>query len=174
MRLLRALSLALVVLGLLACPVQSQARSFTCDYYDVVDMPDAWEVSIAPGLNQKKASMGYYVNKETSSSVFVQIGETTAPTTLEELTESLITRLGSQGITILSTPVHEGALMRIEATATGTPATIWVGTNGDVMALTIASGKNREDAFSFFDYMHNQDPVLLPDAGTIRRDGTRP
>ncbi len=162
-------ALVLLALSLLACPVPGQAQSFTCDYYDIVDMPDQWQVNIAPGLNSKQSSVGYYVNKETSSSVFIQVGETTAPTTLEELTEGLITRLGNQGITILSDPVQEGAVMRIEATATGTPATVWVGTNGDVMALTIASGKDREAVLSFFDYMHHQDPVLLPQAATIKR-----
>ena len=75
------------------------------------------------------------MNKDKNVSVLVQVGETEEYTTLEEETESLLKRLEKQGVTILSAPVREGYLMRIEATATGAPTTIWVGTNGDIIAL---------------------------------------
>ena len=167
MQVIRSLFILLLLLGFLILPASSWARtSFTCDYYDI--MPDQWDVSMAPGLNTIKNSLGYYVNKEKNVSVLVQVGETEEYTTLEEETESLLKRLEKQGVTILSAPVREGYLMRIEATATGAPTTIWVGTNGDIIALTFAAG-NKEDAFSFFDYMRNQDPMLLPSASTIRR-----
>ncbi len=169
MQVIRSLFILLLLLGFLILPASSWARtSFTCDYYDIIDMPDQWDVSMAPGLNTIKNSLGYYVNKEKNVSVLVQVGETEEYTTLEEETESLLKRLEKQGVTILSAPVREGYLMRIEATATGAPTTIWVGTNGDIIALTFAAG-NKEDAFSFFDYMRNQDPMLLPSASTIRR-----
>ena len=169
MQIIRSLFILLLLLGFLILPASSWARtSFTCDYYDIVDMPDQWDVSMAPGLNTIKNSLGYYVNKDKNVSVLVQVGETEEYTTLEEETESLLKRLEKQGVTILSAPVREGYLMRIEATATGAPTTIWVGTNGDIIALTFAAG-NKEDAFSFFDYMRNQDPMLLPSAATIRR-----
>lgn len=169
MQIIRSLFILLLLLGFLILPTSSWARtSFTCDYYDIVDMPDQWDVSMAPGLNTIKNSLGYYVNKDKNVSVLVQVGETEEYTTLEEETESLLKRLEKQGVTILSAPVREGYLMRIEATATGAPTTIWVGTNGDIIALTFAAG-NKEDAFSFFDYMRNQDPMLLPSASTIRR-----
>ena len=169
MQIIRSLFILLLLLGFLILPASSWARtSFTCDYYDIVDMPDQWDVSMAPGLNTIKNSLGYYVNKDKNVSVLVQVGETEEYTTLEEETESLLKRLEKQGVTILSAPVREGYLMRIEATATGAPTTIWVGTNGDIIALTFASGK-KEDAFAFFDYMRNQDPMLLPSASTIRR-----
>ena len=169
MQVIRSLFILLLLLGFLILPTSSWARtSFTCDYYDIVDMPDQWDVSMAPGLKTMKNSLGYYVNKDKTVSVLVQVGETEEYTTLEEETESLLKRLEKQGVTILSAPVREGYLMRIEATATGAPTTIWVGTNGDIIALTFAAG-NKEDAFSFFDYMRNQDPMLLPSASTIRR-----
>ena len=118
MQIIRSLFILLLLLGFLILPASSWARtSFTCDYYDIIDMPDQWDVSMAPGLNAKKHSLGYYVNKDKNVSVLVQVGETT---------------------------------------------------NGDIIALTFAAG-NKEDAFSFFDYMRNQDPMLLPSASTIRR-----
>ena len=169
MQTFRSLFAPLVLFCCLILPAEGKAQTtFTCDYYDIVDMPDQWDVSMAPGLNTMKNSLGYYVNKDKNVSVLVQVGETEEYTTLEEETEGLLKRLERQGVTILSAPVLEGNLMRIEATATGAPTTIWVGTNGDIIALTFAAG-NKEDAFSFFDYMRNQDPMLLPSAATIRR-----
>ncbi len=169
MRTISSLLAPLLLLFCLTLPSEGRAQSsFTCDYYDIIDMPDQWDVSMAPGLNAQKHSLGYYVNKDKNVSVLVQIGETEKYTTLEEETDSLVKRLEKKGVTILSTPVREGELMRIEATATGSPTTIWVGTNGDLIGLTFASGK-KEDAFAFFNYMHNQDPLLLPQAANIRR-----
>lgn len=170
MNALRFLSQACVVLVLvLVSQLQTaSARDITCDFYDIANVPDAWQVSMAPGFNNaQKRSLAHYYNKEKNASVMIQIEEAGVNTDLAATGEQLVASLQQSGCTILSGPEQDGALLRLEATMTGTPALVWVGTNGELTALTVISG-NREECQNFLGLMRNADPLLLPQARQVR------
>ena len=156
------------VLVLLALPTTAPARDITCDFYDIANVPDAWKASMAPGFNNaQKRSLAHYYNKEKNASVMIQIEEAGANTDLAATGRQLVASLQENGCTILSGPEQDAGLLRLEATMTGIPATIWVGTNGELTALTVISG-NREECQNFLGLIRNADPLLLPQARQVR------
>lgn len=162
--------LVLTLVCALLLPVrETLADSVTCDFYDVVDMPEEWKVSMPPGFNNTdRRSLGHYYNKAKNSSVMIQIGESEYGQDLPDLVAHIVASLKETGCTILSGPEPDGPLMRILATMTGTPAVMWVGSNADLMALTVVSG-DTETCRDFLMRMRNADPLLLPTAEQAAR-----
>ncbi len=157
---------ALVCLFLLtAAAPMVQAKGLTCDFYDIRDVPEGWETVLAPGFNERRSSLGHYVNKEKNCSIMIQVSETRKYSTLKEVTEKTVQTLLGNGCTILDGPIPQGSLTRLEVTLTGTPATMWIGTDGDVQAVTVISG-NREECRSFLTQFRAS-PQLLPSADQV-------
>ncbi len=155
----------LCLLLLFAAAPMAQARGVACDFYVISDVPEDWEVAMAPGFNERKSSLGHYVNREKNCSIMVHVTETRKYSTLEEVTASTLQTLLGNGCTILKEPVGQGSLSRLELTLTGTPATMWIGTDGDVIAVTVISG-DREECRRFLTFFRAS-PQLLPSADQV-------
>ncbi len=154
-----------LIFATLAAPGDVKAKGVACDFYYIKDIPDGWEIILPPGFNQRKSSFGYYANKEKDCSVMVQVLGTQKYSSLDEATQQTIDNLSQNGGTILKGPIRQGQLSRLEVTLTGTPSTMWIGTDGDVIALTVISG-DRKECQSFLIQFHAS-PQLLPSADQV-------
>ena len=143
------------------------ARGLTCDFYDIVELPEEWKVSISPGFNNAdRRSLGHYYNRDRNSSVLIQIDRADFDNDIDAVAKKLVEGLERNGATILSPPVADGPLMRLEATLTGTPALIWIGTKDELSSLAIITG-DRDACRDFLSHMRNADPLLLPSADMV-------
>ncbi|MDO5536704.1 MAG: hypothetical protein Q4F72_04155 [Desulfovibrionaceae bacterium] len=157
----------LLALFLLLAPSHGQAKGLTCDFYDIPEIPEGWSVSIPPGFNERKSSLGHFINKTKDCSVMIQVSETKTRATLAEATEQTLNSLRSNGCKILNGPSRQGELTRLEVTLTGTPAVMWVGTDSDVLAVTVISG-DREECRLFLAAFRNASPRLFPSAEQVQ------
>ncbi len=149
---------------LLPCPA-SLAKGLTCDFYDISDIPEGWTVTVPPGFNERKSSLGHYVNEEKNTSLMIQIAENKDGSDLEEVTRQTLNSLRSNGCTLLKDPVRQGDLMRLEVTSTGIPAVMWLGTDGDVTSVTVLCG-DREEGQRFLSFFHASSK-LIPSANLV-------
>ena len=141
------------------------AKGLTCDFYDISDIPDGWTVTVPPGFNERKSSLGHYVNEEKNTSLMIQIAENKDGSDLEEVTRQTLESLRSNGCTLLKEPVRQGDLMRLEVTSTGLPAIMWLGTDGDVMSVTVLCG-DMEEGRHFLTFFH-AGSKLIPSANLV-------
>ena len=156
--------LAFAALLWFAAPVLSQAASVSCAYYEIPELPEGWTSSMPPELNNEEHhSLGHYYNNRLNASLMIQIAETRKKNaTLDEVTSDVLNSLKTNGCTILSAPVNDGTLRRLDVTLTGkTKGTIWIGTDSDLMALTVAAG-NVGACREFLKNITNASPLLLP------------
>lgn len=164
MHILRSLLLA-ALLGL-AAPAMTWAGGVSCDYYEIPELPEGWQSSMPPELNNDKHhSLGQYYNNRLNASLMIQVAETRKKdASIDEMTSEVLNNLKASGCTILSAPVNDGALRRFDVTFSGkTNGTIWVGTDGDLMALTVAAG-NIDACREFLKSVTKASPLLLPAA----------
>ena len=149
--------LAFAALLWFAAPVLSQAAGVSCAYYEIPELPEGWTSSMPPELNNED------YNNRLNASLMIQIAETRKKNaTLDEVTSDVLNSLKTNGCTILSAPVNDGTLRRLDVTLTGkTKGTIWIGTDSDLMALTVAAG-NVGACREFLKNITNASPLLLP------------
>lgn len=157
--------LLLICVSLMPEPCHS--KGLTCDFYDIPEIPEGWSVSIPPGFNERKSSLGHFVNKEKDCSVMIQVSETTEHLTLKTATEQTLASLRNNGCKIFEGPVSDEQLSRFKVTLTGTPTDLWVGTDGDVLAVTVVAG-DREECRRFLAAIQNASPQLFPSAEQVQ------
>ena len=146
-------------------PTLSHAKGLTCDFYDISDLPAGWKVIVPPGFNERKSSLGQYVNEEKNTYLMIQVSENTTAATLEEVTAQTLISLRSNGCRLLKEPLSQGELTRLEVTRTGTPSVMWIGTDGDVTALTVLCG-DLEEGKRFLSFIHASNK-LIPSADLV-------
>lgn len=157
----------LLALGLfLAAPVHAD-KGLTCDFYDIIELPEGWKVSISPGLNNADSrTLGHYYNRAKDSSVLIQIDKADFHNDIEAVARKLVEGFRQNGAKILAEPTPDGPLMRLEATLTGTPAVVWVGTKDELSSLTILTG-DMDACRDFLSLVRNADPLLIPTADMV-------
>ncbi len=157
----------LLALGLfLAAPVHAD-KGLTCDFYDIIELPEGWKVSISPGLNNAdNRTLGHYYNRAKDSSVLIQIDKANFHNDIEAVAKKLVEGFRQNGAKILAEPTPDGPLMRLEATLTGTPAVVWVGTKDELSSLTILTG-DMDACRDFLSLVRNADPLLIPTADMV-------